>query len=397
MTAPHEADTRAPGSDSPPHTGPAPARTMRQRVYDLIEAGPEGGRAARLFDLFIVTLILLNVTAFVLETVPSIERDFGPWLSAFEVFSVAIFTVEYLARIWTAVEFPFYSRLSPARARLSHVRSPAMIIDLLAIAPFYLGALLPIDLRVLRILRLLRLLKLTRYSPAFATLIQVLQNERRGLLGAGLLLLIAVLFSSSAMYYIEADVQPEAFGSIPLAAWWAVTTLTTVGYGDVTPVTALGRLFAGLNMIIGLCILALPVAIIASGFSQELSKRDFVVNWSMISRVPFLSALEAKEIAALMPLLQAQTLQPHVEVVAGGAPADAMYIIVSGRVDHQHEEAPRTLLSGECFGIDAMLTDSVHPAPFVTRAKTKILKLHRDDFHRLEVANPQLAQRLRQS
>lgn len=382
------------GSDGGPGTD-SDTRSLRRRVFDVIEPAPDSSLATRSFEFFIVALILLNVAAFVVETVPSILAAWGPWLHAFELISVGVFTAEYMARLWTAPEFPFLSRRPELGARLKYASSPSMVIDALAILPFYMSMLVSIDLRVLRVLRLFRLLKLGRYSPALSTLIRVIANEQRALLGAALLLMMAVLFSATMMYYVEGTVQPDKFGTIPHAAWWAITTLTTVGYGDVTPVTYSGRVIAGLTMITGLCILALPVAIIASGFSQELAKRDFVVNWSLISRVPFLSSLEPKEAAQVVPLLHAQSLNPYVEIVAKGAPADAMFIVASGKVQHFLENETRTYTSGQCFGIDSMIEFETHSGPFITAAKTKILKLHRDDFHKLEISNPKLAERLK--
>ncbi len=320
----------------------AGASTWRRRIYEVIEIGHGEDRASRIFDTAIVLLIICNVIAIIAETVPAIHARYGAWLYDFELFTVLVFTVEYVLRLWTAVELPFLSRLKPWRARLSLAQSPALIIDLMAILPFYLQHFLPLDLGVLRMLRLIRFLKLSRYSPAMHTLIRVLQNERKALVGASLLLLTALLFSSTIMYHLESAAQPDKFGSIPEAMWWSIATLTTVGYGDVTPVTALGRFVGGMTMVFGLCILALPVAIISTGFAQELQRRDFVVTWSLMSRVPVLSELDAKQAADIMPMLHAHNLPPNVEVVAKGGKGDAMYFVASGKVDHLHAEGRQT-------------------------------------------------------
>ncbi len=272
---------------------------------------------------------------------------------------------------------------------------PALLIDLAAILPFYLGSIIPIDLRILRTLRLLRFLKLTRYSPAMYTLMRVLTNERKALLGACLLLATALLFSATLMYYIEGEAQPDKFGSVPQAAWWAIATLTTVGYGDATPVTALGKFVGGITMVVGLCILALPVAIISTGFAQELQRRDFVVNWSLMSRVPLLARLDAKEAAEIMPLLQAHNLPANFEVVKKGARGDAMYFIASGRLDKHANDGRHTYSTGDVFGIDAMLEDNVHSDAVITASKCRLLKLQREDFHRLEATKPYLASHIR--
>ena len=369
--------------------------TWRRRIYEVIEIGHGEDRASRIFDTAIVLLIILNVVAIIAETVPNIHAQYGPWLYDFELFTVAVFTVEYVLRLWTAVELPFLSRLKPWRARLSLAQSPALIIDLMAILPFYLQHVLPLDLGVLRMLRLIRFLKLSRYSPAMHTLIRVLQNERKALVGASLLLLTALLFSSTIMYHLESAAQPGKFGSIPESMWWSIATLTTVGYGDVTPVTALGRFVGGITMVIGLCILALPVAIISTGFAQELQRRDFVVTWSLMSRVPVLSDLDAKQAADIMPMLHAHNLPPNVEVVPKGAKGDAMFFVASGKVDHLHAEGRTTFEAGEFFGARAMIDNDVHPGAFVTSSKVRLLKLHKEDFHRIEVKHPHIAAHIR--
>lgn len=370
-------------------------KTLRRRIYEIIEMGHGEDRASRYFDAFIVTLILLNVAAFVAETVPSIRVEWKPWLYDFEVLSVAIFTVEYALRLWTAVEVPYLSKMPPSKARLVFAKRPALLIDLFAILPFYLSSFFAIDLRVLRTLRLLRFLKLSRYSPAMYTLIRVLSNERRALLGAMLLLATALLFSSTLMYYIEGQAQPEKFGSVPAAAWWSVATLTTVGYGDTIPITALGKFVGGLTMIVGLCILALPVAIISTGFAQELHRRDFVVTWSLMSRVPLLAGLDAKEAAEIMPLLQAHNFPPNVEVIRKGAPGDAMYFIASGKVSENSDDGLQTYGAGEVFGITAMFGNDLHRSDVVTASKCRLLKLQREDFHRLAATKPRVASHLR--
>lgn len=374
---------------------PHSALSLRQKIYQIIEVGRGDNEASRLFDVGILTLILLNVAAVVMETVPSYAAAYGPQFEAFNIFSVAIFTVEYLLRIWTAVEVPFLRRYSPSKARLKLATTPALIIDLLAILPFYLQTIFGLDLRILRVLRLLRFLKLSRYSPALHTLVRVLSNERRSLLGASLLLVTALLFASSGIYLIESHAQPDKFGSIPDSAWWAIATLTTVGYGDATPITPLGRIFGGFVMVAGLCILALPVAIISAGFAQEVNRRDFVVNWSLMSRIPLLAELDAAEVGELMPLLHAHNIPPKSEVLPAGLPARAMYFIASGKVRMQHPEADVVFEAGDFFGATSMLLSDAPSAPFVTATKCRLLKLHAEDFHRLELINPNLCSEIR--
>ncbi len=373
----------------------AALKRVRHSIHDIIEVGRGDSHASQIFDSFLVLLILLNIAAFVAETVPSIHAAYGPWFFWFELFSVAIFTLEYLARLWTAVEIPFLSRMSPLQARLTFMKRPYLIIDLLAILPFYLGQLVSIDLRILRVLRLLRFFKLARYSPAMHTLVRVLSNERHTLMGAGLLLFAALLISATGMYYIEADAQPDKFGTIPDAAYWAMTTLTTVGYGDVTPITPLGKLWAMITMLCGLCILALPVAIIATGFSQEVGRRDFVVTWSLMSRIPLLRELDAREVAEVMPMLHASNLPIKSEVISAGSAADAMYFVAAGHVRLTDGERNVDYETGDFFGTVAMLDNETQPGAFITQAKSRLLKLYRDDFTRLERINPAIGAHIR--
>jgi voltage-gated potassium channel len=374
---------------------PAAWKAIRHKVYTIIEVGRGDDRASKIFDGIIICLIIANIAAFMAETVQDINARYGPYLRAFELFCVAVFTLEYLARLWTAVEVPFLSRMGPWQARMRFARRPYLIIDLLAVLPFYLSFLIPIDTRVLRVLRLLRFFKLSRYSPAMHTLIRVLSNERRSLMGAGLLLTAAVLISSTIMYYLENEAQPDKFSSVPETAYWAITTLTTVGYGDLSPVTSFGKVWAAMTMIFGLCVLALPVAIISTGFAQEVGRRDFVVTWSLMARIPLLAELDTTEVAAIMPLLHANNLPPHSEVIAANSPGDAMYFIAAGAVELNANGRKARYDTGDFFGAVALLENGQNPGSFKTVAKSRLLKIYRDDFHRLEVINPNIGAHVR--
>jgi voltage-gated potassium channel len=384
------------GMSRPARPAKQPA-SLRQRVFEVIEAGHGESRGSRVFDGFIVTLILLNIAAFVAETVPSLSARYGFTFSLFEIVSVAIFSVEYALRLWTAVEVPFLKKLPPWKARLRLALRPALLIDLAAILPFFLGMLFDVDLRILRALRLLRFFKLSRYSPALHTLLRVIAKEHKALTGVGLLLLTVVLFASTGIYYIEGSVQPDKFGSVPDAAWWSIATLTTVGYGDVAPVTPLGKFFGSFVMVTGLCILALPVAIISAGFAQELGRRDFVITWSLMSRIPLLAELDAGSVEKVMPLLEAHNFPPNFEVLGTSSEGQAMYFIASGRVAHRSPLGERSLAKGDYFGVVALLDEGVGQGSFVTASKCRLLKLHREDFARLEIASPEIGQYLRRS
>ena len=377
----------------------APARESRlkwrKRVYEIIEVGRGEDKISKIVDNFLIVLIVLNLFAFVIETVPSINAEWGWHLWWFNIISVLIFTIEYAARIWSSVEVPFLKRLPMTEARLKFAMRPYLIIDLLAILPFYLSLIIPMDLRFLRVLRLFRFLKIARYSPALATLMRVLFNERRALAGSMLLMIAMLLFSSTGIYYIERFSNTEAFGTIPDAAWWAMATLTTVGYGDVSPITPLGKMFGGVVMILGLGMFALPIAIISTGFAQEMSRRDFVVTWSLISRIPILAELDTKEVEGMMKYLLAHNYAPNMEIIKAGSPGDAMYFIASGEVLLKSNHGDITLKTGEFFGEIAMLENEDYEFPYTTVSNCKLLKLQREDFGVLSGSHPKIGKHIR--
>lgn len=245
----------------------------RQKVFRGLEIGLAGRGPIRWVHAFVILLILANVAAVILESYPPYARTFGTAFWWFELFSVAVFSVEYAARVWCIVEAPRYRGLSPARARLRYALSPLSLIDLAAILPFYLSFLVHVDLRFLRVLRLLRLLKLSHYFPGLDVFLHVLRVQFPSLIAASLVMLVLILFSACLMFILEGDAQPEAFSSVGASIWWAVVTLTTVGYGDVTPVTSLGKLLGAVIMLLGVCTVALPAAMLAGRFSEEIHSR----------------------------------------------------------------------------------------------------------------------------
>ncbi len=222
----------------------------------------------------LLILIFLNIIAIILESVSSIELKYSYLFKLFEIFSVVIFSIEYLARLLACVDLTQYKDSPSAfKSRLRYLVTPMAIVDLLAILPFYLSIFFALDLRFLRILRLVRIFKLTRYSAAMKTLTSVLKDEIPALLAAYFIMIIVIVLASSGIYLLEHKIQPNDFGSIPASMWWAVTTLTTVGYGDVTPLTSGGKVFGGLITLIGIAMVALPTGIIASGFGNSFRKK----------------------------------------------------------------------------------------------------------------------------
>lgn len=252
--------------------------TLRKQTAALFEQSSPYDRHGRLINLVLIILITLNVIAIILESDNDIYQQHQSLFWGFEIFSVAVFTLEYLARVWSSIDLEDTRDSSPFMGRLKYMLSPIALIDLVAILPFYLSLYMAIDLRFLRVLRMLRLFKLTRYSPAMGALLDVIQKESEALIAAIVVLLMMLVISASGIYLLENDTQPEVFGSIPKAMWWAMVTLTTVGYGDVVPLTPMGKLFGGLIGLIGVGMVALPAAILASGFAENLNQRRLKYN-----------------------------------------------------------------------------------------------------------------------
>jgi len=371
-------------------------RRLRREVHDVLEVGGDAHPMGRVVNGFIIVLIFLNAIAFAADTVPELAGRYRWEFAAFNAFSVIVFTVEYALRIWSAVEIPMLSRLPRWQARLRYAMRPMMIIDLLAFLPWYLHWLYPLDLRLLRVFRLFRLLMLVRYSPALQTLGRVVTDEYRALLGALLVILILLLFASSGMYLIERHMQPDKFGSIPQAAWWALATLTTVGYGDVVPVTPLGKMLGGVVMLLGVGMIALPVAIIATGFSQESTRHQFVVTWGMIARVPLFGSMDYSEIAEITKVLYTRTFMPGVPIVRASDAGDAMFIIASGEAVVEISPGQHALLKeGDFFGEMALLEHRRHKHDVVAKTRCRVYVLDSMSLARLERRHPEIMQQIR--
>jgi voltage-gated potassium channel len=242
-------------------------------LYRILIETDSKSRISRAFNLGMLILIILNVIAVTLSTIESLYEPNKLVFEVFEILSIFIFSIEYIARMWVCTLDKEYS--SPVLGRIRFALRPMQMIDLLAILPFFLP-FLGVDLRFIRAVRLFRvfrILKLGRYSEALSGLTRVIRTKKEELyitIFAGLILL---LLSSSLMYIIENAAQPDKFQSIPDAMWWAVSTLTTVGYGDVYPITPMGKMLGSFIAILGIGLFALPAGIISSGFAAEIQKK----------------------------------------------------------------------------------------------------------------------------
>jgi len=245
---------------------------LRRRAYGILE-NAAGERKGRLLNSLLIGLIIANVAAIVMSSVAAIGERYRGWFELFEWFSVLLFTLEYLTRVWAAVERDDGHYKTPIRGRIRYMLSPLALIDLLAILPFYLAFLVPVDLRFMRIFRLFMIFKLTRYHASMSLLVRVLRNEAGPIAAALFVLATLLMVAASFAFIAEHEAQPQVFASIPDAMWWAIVTMTTVGYGDMVPVTPIGKLIGGVIAVIGLGMVALPAGLLAAGFSEQLHQR----------------------------------------------------------------------------------------------------------------------------
>jgi voltage-gated potassium channel len=368
----------------------------KRRIFDILEVPPIGDPIALLVERSIIVLIVVNVASVVLETVPDLRARFGPVFLGIEVGTVVLFAIEYLARVWISDEHVPLKRHGRVGARIRYVLSPAAIVDLFAVAPSLVGFAFGVyDVGVFAVFRLLRFLKLARYSAGMSSLVNAVASERRALAASAVIMAGLIVTAASLMHAIEGAIQPDRFGSIPLAMYWAVTTLTTVGYGDIVPVTGAGRALAGVVMLFGFCMFALPVGIIATAFAREIHSRDFVVTWGMVARVPLFSQLSAAEIADVMRLLRAQTVEAGTIITAAGEPAHSMYFISAGTVEIELPREKLRLSDGAFFGEIAVLRRARRSADAVALTHTRLLVLDAEDLQYLMQKKNEIATHIR--
>jgi len=249
-------------------------KRLRRRVYEILEGTEAADGLSRAVQIFLMSIIVLNVAAVMLETEEPLAAAYRPWFRTFEAFSVVVFTIEYLLRLWVVRESARYAW--PVLGRVRYAFTPFALIDLAAILPAYLPMLLPLDLRFLRALRLLRLarlLKAGRYSRSIRTVVTVLRERKEELTATLMVFGVMLIVAAGLMYFAERDAQPQLFSSIPASLWWAVVTLTSVGYGDVYPVTVLGKVLAGIIAVVGIGLYALPTAILGAAFVEHIRYR----------------------------------------------------------------------------------------------------------------------------
>jgi voltage-gated potassium channel len=369
---------------------------LRRRVYVVLEQGDGTDGVALALNRFLVALIVITLAATVIESVPELATAYARPLNVIEWTATLVFSLEYVARLWSAAEHPLLKR-GALFGRLRFALSFSGLIDLAAILPLWLSVFIASDFRILLVLRLVRFFKLTRYSPAMRSLLDALYSERRALGGCFVILLGTALIAAALMHLAERTAQPERFGTIPDALWWAIVTLGTIGYGDVVPVTALGRVLASLTIFAGLLMMALPVGIFATAFANEVHRRDFIITWGLVARIPLFHTLTASEIADVMTMLRAQKVDGGTVIARRGEPAHAMYLIANGEVEVKLRHKRLRLGAGQFFGEIAALRRTRRSATVTAVTPTRLLVLDALDLHALMDRQPELAARIEEA
>ena len=252
---------------------------FQKRLYEVLEPAVYGDKTSRNSDLFFTVLVIINVVSVTLESVNSLYSNYQHVFRYLEIVSVIIFTIEYFGRLWSAPsqDTDNQSLSNNFKHRIRYIFSFNGLVDLVSILPFYLQSIFPyLDLRILRTLRLLRILKLSYYNSAFKDLFEAIFEERKSFYAASYLFIVVLIVSSSLIYFAEHKVHPTGFKSIPGSMYWALITLTTVGYGDITPITPVGQFIAMLSAVFGVVVVALITGIVASSFNSQMERRKII-------------------------------------------------------------------------------------------------------------------------
>lgn len=355
---------------------------LRQRMFEVLEHGRRRDFVARVLDIFLVVLVLANIVIVIAQSVPEVAASHGTLLLVLDRLCVLVFAIEFAARVWVAPEHPMLKGHSELGARLRFMGTPMMVVDALALVPWLLEVLFPSSV-LAPLTRIVRLLKLARYSPALATMGRVVASEWRALLACVFILGSVMLIAAAVMFAVEGGRQPERLGDLPKAIWWSAAMLAKIGGGETEPVTTLGRLVAAITVMMGIFCFALPVAIIGRGFYEEIRRRDFVVTFAMVARVPLFTRLDAPAIADLVSILRARTVSTGTVIIRKGDPGDAMFFVASGKVEVATGSEVVRLAEGSFFGEMALLTREPRSATVTALASTDLLVLDVDDFLKL--------------
>ncbi|HEV2678311.1 MAG TPA: cyclic nucleotide-gated ion channel [Aliidongia sp.] len=348
-------------------------------------------RSTLVYRVFDALLVLVGIGSAVAATQP----DLPPFVAAGCLYAIAAiwgwFVLDYLARVWVAPANRDLKDRTLWQIRLEWIQSRNGVIDLGSVLPLAVGlvfaAWTPSGAPLLAVFWISRF---ARYTTGLDMLWRVLARERQPVLGVFLIFVLVMLLAAVLAYHTERLVQPERFGSLSMALWWAVTTLTTTGYGDSVPTTPFGRLLAGFVMICGITVFGLLAGILATGFSNELRRRDFLRNWDLVAQVPFLHDVGPGTIADLANMLRPREVPARTVLARRGQPGDCMYFIVQGEVEALVKPKPHLMGPGQFFGEIALLTGGPRTATVVTITQCRLLVLDIADFRAIAASRPEL-------
>lgn len=352
---------------------------------------PLAPRRAYFYRLALVAAILCFTALTAIDTIPGIWGDSFGLTRLLGHACLGFLGVDYLMRV--ALAFAGDSGLA---GLAGYVFGAYGVFDLLAFAPVLVGALLGWPHDVETVFGILGFLKLARYSPALETLGAVLMAELRPLASAMFIMALLVLMTSTVLYFVERDINP-GMASIPQAMWWSVVTLATLGYGDVVPVSALGKVLGTGVAVLGLGMFALPASILASGFTEEMRRQNFVNTWHLVAKVPFFAALQATQIAQLAALLKLVRVIKGENVVRAGDEGDCMYFIVSGQVEVSGPAGTFILKGGDFFGEIALLERRPRTATVRALSRCQLLVLDARDFQQFTASSPEILESIRRT
>ena len=367
---------------------------MRAHVNQILHSNAQPIVHILVKGLFLLAVGVVVAIAMV-ETLPNSDYTNNSFIRHIREAAWIVLTVEFFLRIWAEPE-----RTTPRGAlvsRIAYLRSPLGIVDLLAVLPAWINLVHAVDLHWFELAAALSLFKLSRYVPALSLVWNVVVRQSRSIFAALVVLSILLVVAATVIYFFEYEAQPDSFESIPQSLWWAITTMATVGYGDMAPITPIGRLIGGIAMVFGIAMFAVPAGILASGFAEELRKRDFVVNWQSVARVPLFARLDATAIASVAQLLKPRSVSANQAIVRRGDVADSMYFIMEGEVEVELTPTPVRLKQGEFFGEIALIQNIRRTATIFSITNCRLLVLEAVDFHRLVDQVPELKEHIEQT
>ena len=371
----------------------ATTSTLRARVHATLRHSDDSrsGRRWRAFHLLVLGSGLLAVAV---SSVPSLPDTVEHLLAFVIALVAAVFLVEYALRLWSAPETLRYGGLSEGRARLAWALSATGLIGLLAVVPAFAITLRAIraDSDIAAIFCILWILKLSVHAPAMTTLARVISNERATLASVLIIFVIVLVAAATATHFFERSDQPDLFGDLPSSLWWAVVTLTTTGYGDIVPHTVGGRIVGSVVMVSGILVLALMTGILATGFAEEVRRREYLRVWDQVVKVPMFTELGTVTLSEIVGKLRVRYYPPRFVVVRRDEPGDSMFFISEGEVEVRLPRQPVRLGQGGFFGEMALLDRLPRSATVVTSQPTTLLVLYASDFYEIAANIPSLVE-----